>query len=146
VNNFDEYGNIPSNLFEIFGHAEYVVITMSDITGPARTQLPELSACCRPAVLAVPDTAATTLASLFKALADPARVKIISMLLNADELCACDVATGIGKSAATTSHHLSLLRTSGLVTSQRRGTWIYYRVVPERLDQLSGALRLTVTK
>ena len=88
-----------------------------------------------------PDEAAATLASLFKALADPARVKIMSLLLNADEICACDVATGIGKSAATTSHHLNVLRTAGLVASHRRSTWIYYRVQPERIAQLREALR-----
>jgi DNA-binding transcriptional ArsR family regulator len=54
------------------------------------------------------------------------------MLLNADEVCACDVATGIGKTAATASHHLKLLREAGLVTGDKRGTWIFYRVVPER--------------
>jgi ArsR family transcriptional regulator len=145
THNFDKHRNIPSNLVEIFDQAEYVVSTMSNITGPDRTQLPVLSACCPPATSTVPDKAATTLASLFKALADPARVKIMSMLLNADEMCACDVAAGIGKSAATTSHHLNLLRTAGLVTSERRGTWIYYRVLPERLEQLSGALRLSLT-
>ena len=65
------------------------------------------------------------------------------MLLNAHKVCACDVASGIGKSAATTSHHLKLLRAAGLVATGRRGTWIYYRVLPERLAQLSAALQIT---
>jgi ArsR family transcriptional regulator len=109
--------------------------------GPARTELPVLGDCCPPATTAaIRDRAATTLASMFKALADPARVKIMSILLNADEVCACDVATGIGKSPATTSHHLNLLRAAGLIAGDRRGTWIYYRVLPERLAQLSDAL------
>lgn len=110
----------------------------------ARTQLPVLSACSPLATTALPDEAATSLASIFKALADPARVKIISMLLNDHEVCACDVASGIGKSAATTSHHLKLLRAAGLVDSDRRGTWIYYRVLPERLAQLGAALQITL--
>lgn len=63
-------------------------------------------------------------------LTDPARVKIMSLLLNTDEICACDVATGIGKTAASASHHLKLLRDAGLVTGDKRGTWIYYRAVP----------------
>ena len=105
--------------------------------------LPVLSECCPPATAAMPDDAAATLASLFKALADPSRVKIMSMLLNDDEVCACDVATGIGKSAATTSHHLNLLRTAGLVAGDRRGTWIYYRVQPERIAQLREALQVS---
>lgn len=112
-------------------------------TTSARTQLPVLSACSPRATTALPDEAATSLASLFKALADPARVKIMSMLLNAHEVCACDVASGISKSAATTSHHLKLLRAAGLVATDRRGTWIYYRVLPERLAQLSAALQIT---
>ena len=80
---------------------------------------------------------------MFKALADPARVKIMSMLLNADEVCACDIAEGIGKSAPTASHHLGLLRKAGLVTGEKRGTWMYYRAVPERLEAISDALAPT---
>ncbi|HEX6231696.1 MAG TPA: metalloregulator ArsR/SmtB family transcription factor [Jiangellaceae bacterium] len=88
------------------------------------------------------DEAAESLAGMFKALADPARVKILSMLLNADEICACDVSAGIGKTAGTTSHHLKLLREAGLIAGDRRGTWIYYRVVPERLAAVRDALAL----
>jgi ArsR family transcriptional regulator len=80
---------------------------------------------------------------MFKALADPARVKIMSMLLNADEVCACDISEGIGKSAATASHHLRILKDSGLATSEKRGTWVYYRAVPERVAALGDALSLT---
>jgi ArsR family transcriptional regulator, arsenate/arsenite/antimonite-responsive transcriptional repressor len=80
---------------------------------------------------------------MFKALAEPARVKIMSMLLNADEVCACDVATGIGKTAATASHHLKLLREAGLVTGDKRGTWIFYSAVPERIAAIGSALSLT---
>jgi ArsR family transcriptional regulator len=86
------------------------------------------------------ETAAVELAQMFKALADPARVKIMSMLLNADEVCACDFSAGIDKSAATTSHHLKVLRDAGLVSTDKRGTWVWYRVVPERLAALRDAL------
>ncbi len=108
----------------------------------SRLPLTVLSACCTPADSAVSDDAARVLADLFKALSDPARVKIMSMLLNADEVCACDISEGIGKSAATSSHHLSLLRKAGLVTGEKRGTWVYYRAVPERLTAISEALSL----
>ena len=57
----------------------------------------------------------------------------MSMLLNADEVCACDISAGIGKSAATASHHLKLLKDAGVATSEKRGTWVYYRAVPQRL-------------
>jgi len=96
-----------------------------------------------PATAAVADRSAESLAIMFKALSDPARVKIMSLLLNADEICACDVATAIGKTAATASHHLKLLRDAGLVTGDKRGTWIFYRAVPSRLATIRNTLSLT---
>ena len=102
-------------------------------------ELPVIAACCTPSTT-VADTAAIELARMFKALGDPARVKIMSMLLNADEVCACDFSVGIEKTAATTSHHLKQLRDVGLVATERRGTWVYYRVVPERLAAVRDAL------
>ncbi len=103
--------------------------------------LPTVASCCTPTrASTVSDQAAADLARVFKALADPARVTILSMLLNADEVCACDFATSIGKTPATTSHHLKLLRDNGLVTTEKRGTWVWYRVVPERLAAVRDAL------
>lgn len=117
--------------------------TSTQLPQPAtRTALTVLSACCTPADTAVGDESAQELATMFRALSDPARVKILSMLLNADEVCACDISQGIGKSAPTTSHHLGLLRRAGLVTGQKRGTWMYYRAVPERLAAIGDALAL----
>lgn len=101
-----------------------------------------LAACCTPVDTAVADDAAQSLAMMFKALSDPARVKAMSMLLNADEVCACDIAVGIGKSPATASHHLGILRKAGLVAGEKRGTWVYYRAVPERLAAIGDALAL----
>ena len=118
--------------------------TTATVSTPvAASTLTALSACSLPTARAVADDAAESLAMMFKALADPARVKIMSMLLNADEVCACDVATGIGKTAATASHHLKLLREAGLVTGDKRGTWIFYRAVPERIAAIGSALSLT---
>jgi ArsR family transcriptional regulator, arsenate/arsenite/antimonite-responsive transcriptional repressor len=105
----------------------------------AATALPPMNACCGTSS-AIDDAAARELAGMFKALADPARVTIMSMLLNADEICACDFGATIDKSAATTSHHLKQLREAGLVATERRGTWIWYRVVPERLAAIRDAL------
>lgn len=101
--------------------------------------LPQITACCT-STSPVSDESATELARMFKALSDPARVKIMSMLLNADEVCACDFSAVIDKTAATTSHHLKLLRDAGLVVTEKRGTWVYYRVVPERLAAVRDAL------
>lgn len=106
------------------------------------TRLSVLSACCAPTQASVAEENAKALAAMFKALADPARVKIMSMLLNADEVCACDISAGIGKSAATASHHLKLLKDAGLATSEKRGTWVYYRAVPQRLAAIGDALAL----
>jgi ArsR family transcriptional regulator len=115
--------------------------TTTALSAPsARTALTVLSACCTPAQSAVADDNAQALATMFKALADPARVKIMSMLLNAEEVCACDISDGIGKSQATASHHLKILKDSGLAVSEKRGTWVYYRAVPERLAALGDAL------
>jgi ArsR family transcriptional regulator, arsenate/arsenite/antimonite-responsive transcriptional repressor len=98
---------------------------------------------CSPVASFVDDQAADQLATMFRALADPARVKIMSMLLNAGEVCACDVADGIGKSAGTASHHLKLLRDAGLIAGDKRGTWIYYRALPGRLGAIRDALAPT---
>ena len=105
----------------------------------ARTSLPVIGACCVPTT-GTDATGASELAAVFKALADPARVTILSMLLNADEVCACDFSAAVGKTAATTSHHLRLLREAGLVATEKRGTWVWYRVVPERLAAVRDAL------
>jgi ArsR family transcriptional regulator len=117
------------------------VATTTD--APARTELAVLTACCAPDQAAVADRNAQALADMFKALADPARVKIMAMLLNAEEVCACDISGGIGKSAATASHHLKILKDVGLATSEKRGTWVYYRAVPQRLNALVEALALS---
>ena len=112
-------------------------------SAPARNELTVLTACCAPAQAAVADENAQALADMFKALADPARVKIMAMLLTAEEVCACDISGGIGKSAATASHHLKILKDAGLATSEKRGTWVYYRAVPQRLNALVEALALS---
>ena len=107
---------------------------------PSSPPLTVLTACCQPGSTAPVEESAQTLAAMFKALADPARVTIMAMLLNAEEVCACDISGGIGRSAATASHHLKILRDSGLVTSEKRGTWVYYRAVPERVAAIADAL------
>ena len=115
-------------------------MTTTTVAAPSELPLTVLSACCQPATAAAVDESAHMLAALFKALADPARVTIMAMLLNADEVCACDISDGIGKSAATASHHLKILKDSGLVASEKRGTWVYYRAVPERVAAIADAL------
>jgi ArsR family transcriptional regulator len=100
--------------------------------------LPQL--CCGPDVPALRPAAADALAARFKALADPTRVAIVNRLAQAEQTCVCDLTAAFALSQPTISHHLKVLRDAGLVESSRRGTWAYYRVVPETLAALAGAL------
>lgn len=85
---------------------------------------------------------AAELAVLFKALADPVRLRLLSAIASrADgEACVCDLSTGIDVTQPTISHHLKVLREAGLLTSERRASWVYYRVVPQALARLSDVL------
>ena len=86
--------------------------------------------CCAPiAATSMTQEEAEATADLFRALADPARVRILNLLLSADgEICACDLAPGSGLSQSTVSHHLKKLLESGLIRREERGTWAYYSV------------------
>src|SRR3989441_11331155 len=96
--------------------------------------------CCGPDLPPLDQSAAQNLAGSFKALADPTRVAIVNRLAAAPELCVCDLTAAFELSQPTISHHLKILRDAGIVESSRRGTWAYYRLVPEALDALRGAL------
>jgi ArsR family transcriptional regulator len=80
--------------------------------------------------------AAQEIAATFKALADPTRVAIVNQLACCEECCVCDLTAAFDLSQPTISHHLKILRDAGLVQSESRGTWAYYRLVPEALDRL----------
>ncbi|HEX6356461.1 metalloregulator ArsR/SmtB family transcription factor [Actinophytocola sp.] len=99
-------------------------------------------ACCAPlteAPLAVDQ--AEYVARMFKALGDPVRLRLLSLITSADgEVCVCDLTVAFDLSQPTISHHLKVLREAGLVDSQRRGTWVYYWPRPENLKQLSALL------
>jgi ArsR family transcriptional regulator len=103
--------------------------------------LPVLPAiCCGPDTPPLPQEARDELATRFKALADPTRVAIVNRLAGADEVCVCDLNSAFELSQPTISHHLKILREAGLVESSRRGTWAYYRLVPEAIESLREAL------
>jgi len=103
-----------------------------------------LQQCC-PAVLQSPLAAgdATELASAFKALADPVRLRLLSMIAAAPDgsACSCDLEEPVGKSQATVSHHLSVLAEAGIITKQKVGRWVMCSVVPERMAALRDALQ-----
>jgi ArsR family transcriptional regulator, arsenate/arsenite/antimonite-responsive transcriptional repressor len=95
--------------------------------------------CCVPGAAPLPPEERDLLASRFKALGDPTRLAIVNQLAAQAETCVCAL-DGLGLSQPTISHHLKILRDAGLVESTRRGTWAFYRLVPEAVGALALAL------
>lgn len=101
--------------------------------------------CCEPVLVeALDHTEADELAAAFKVLADPVRLRLLSLVATAPdgELCACDVVDMIGRSQPTVSHHLSILADAGLLAREQRGRWAYFRVDPDRVAVLRDALTI----
>jgi ArsR family transcriptional regulator, arsenate/arsenite/antimonite-responsive transcriptional repressor len=90
---------------------------------------------------------ASAFAPMFKALGDPVRLRLLSMIASAGggEVCVCDLTGEFALTGPTISHHLKVLREAGLVDSDRRGTWVYYRLVPAALALAGGLLEVTET-
>ena len=110
---------------------------------PLLEPVPSAATCCAPlADAALSPSDAADLASRMKAVADPARLRLLSLLLANEDLqaCTCDLTGPLGLSQPTVTHHLRKLLDAGLVTSERRGVWTYYRVVPEALSALAVVL------
>jgi len=104
----------------------------------------EAAACCSPMVREPLDgEAALELAKMFKALADPIRLRLLSLIASHEggEACVCDLTGPFDVSQPTISHHLKVLREAGLVGCERRGTWVYYWVLPAALARLSSLLQ-----
>ena len=99
--------------------------------------------CCAPLLKGPLDQGeAELLAAAFKVIADPARLRLLSLIASKPngEACVCDLIEPLGLSQPTVSHHLKILHEAGLLTRARRGVWVYYRLVPERLQILRDAL------
>ena len=110
-------------------------LTIVDLAGEA--------ACCPPiAESRIPGEVAAVLAPAFKALGEPVRLQLMSMIASAPdgEICVCDLTPEFELSGPTISHHLKTLREAGLISGERRGTWVYYRAQPELLRQLAALL------
>ncbi|MFI1965867.1 ArsR/SmtB family transcription factor [Streptomyces pathocidini] len=105
------------------------------------------SAGCCPGMLTAPldEDQAADLAKIFKALGDPVRLRLLSLIASraGGEVCVCDLTPAFELSQPTISHHLKLLRQAGLIDCERRGTWVYYWVLTDTLDQLSTFLTTT---
>ena len=94
--------------------------------------------CCGPDVPPLEPGAAHDLAEIFRALADPTRVAIVNRLAAGDACCVCDLTDAFELAQPTVSHHLRILRDAGLVSSERRGTFAYYALVPDAIERLRG--------
>jgi ArsR family transcriptional regulator len=104
-------------------------------------------ACCSPlAVQPLTTDQAATVAPMFKALGDPVRLRLMSMIASTTEACVCDLTDNFDVSGPTISHHLRVLREAGLVDSERRGTWVYYWIRPDAVRQLSALLAVNATE
>jgi ArsR family transcriptional regulator len=110
----------------------------------SKNELPVIQEACHTALVGEPLSAVESeaLAHVFKALADPVRLRLFSLIASVDggEACVCDLTPHFDVSQPTISHHLKVLREAGLVNSERRATWIYYSVRPAALAQLSALL------
>ncbi len=101
------------------------------------------SACCAPVSKAVlSESEADDLATVFKALSDPARLRLLSMIASSPEreMCGCNLIEPIGKSQPTVSHHLSQLVDAGLLQREKRGRWAWFRTDPDRLAEIRAVL------
>jgi ArsR family transcriptional regulator, arsenate/arsenite/antimonite-responsive transcriptional repressor len=109
---------------------------MSSATVPVTVE--DLAACCSPLTGGILDAqAAERLAGVFKALADPARVKLLSLIAAAGEACVCDLTEPLELAQPTVSHHMKILVETGLVAREQRGKWAYYRVNSDALDRVA---------
>lgn len=115
---------------------------------PARTMIEitrvgEAGACGTPLDPPLERAEADAQAALLKAVADPVRLQLLSLIRASDrsEACVCDLTPGVGLSQPTVSHHLKVLTDAGLVTREKRGTWAWFRLVPERLEDIAALFR-----
>lgn len=105
-----------------------------------------IEACCGPVLSsALSEQEAGELAAAFRVLADPARLRLLSIVAASGEACACDLVEPLGRSQPTVSHHLSVLTEAGLLEREKRGKWAWYCVVPGRLAVLRDVLAAPAT-
>jgi ArsR family transcriptional regulator len=103
----------------------------------------DVDVCC-PSVLAEPLTEhdADDLAQVFGALSDPVRLRLLSLVAQAGEICSCDLQDPLGKAQPTVSHHTKVLSDAGLLTGEKRGRWVWWRIVPDRMAAVRAALEV----
>jgi ArsR family transcriptional regulator len=98
----------------------------------------KIVSCCGPLVGgALSEVEAGDMAQIFGALCDPIRLRMLSLIASQDEVCSCSLEKPLGKSQPTISHHTRILAEAGLIVGEKRGRWIWWRVVPERLEDVA---------
>ena len=110
---------------------------------PAARSRAVVESCAIPLVREpIGEAAAAGLAQVFKALGDPVRLRLVSLIgaHQGGEVCVCDLTTAFELTQPTISHHLKVLREAGIITSERRGTWVYYRLEPAALERMAALL------
>lgn len=115
---------------------------------PAASPQAVAEACAIPLVREpIGESAAAGLAQVFKALADPVRLRLVSLIgaHQGGEVCVCELATAFQLTQPTISHHLRVLREAGIIDSERRGTWVYYRLEPATLERVGALLTAPVS-
>jgi ArsR family transcriptional regulator len=120
------------------------ILSIMPAARPSIGPVLDLIGCCEPLVVEVPDEEESNqVAAAFRALGDPVRVRLLSILLRAPDgkACACDLVDPVARSQPTVSHHLKVLREAGLVSATRRGTNIWYAVRTDQLDALWAVLQ-----
>jgi ArsR family transcriptional regulator len=112
-----------------------------DTGGDMATSISTIGGCCA-SVRAEPlsEPHAEELARRFAALGDPVRLRVLSLIASADEVCSCQMLELLDKAQPTISHHTKVLTDAGFITGEKRGRWVYWRVVPEQLDAVRAAL------
>jgi ArsR family transcriptional regulator, arsenate/arsenite/antimonite-responsive transcriptional repressor len=110
---------------------------------PAAESRVVVDACATPLVgEPISESVASGLAQVFKALADPVRLRLVSLIgaHQGGEVCVCELTTAFDLTQPTISHHLKVLREAGIIDSERRGTWVYYWLVPAALERMAALL------
>jgi ArsR family transcriptional regulator, arsenate/arsenite/antimonite-responsive transcriptional repressor len=99
-----------------------------------------ISCCTSLASDALSEGEAHDVAQIFGALSDPVRLRMLSLIASEDEVCSCSLEQPLAKSQPTISHHTRILSEAGLISGEKRGRWMWWRVVPERLEELARVL------
>jgi ArsR family transcriptional regulator len=120
----------------------FVNSMMKEMSHPKTITIDEnVVSCCSPLTsIALSEVEAGDIAQIFGALSDPVRLRMLSLVAAENEVCSCALEEPLGKSQPTISHHTRILAEAGLIVGEKRGRWMWWRIVPERLGEVSRIL------